>query len=222
MLTSLDRPDLARYVRAQLDNYFPDGERSDVAAVLDHALERLEHCFRRIALPQYNRGEHANFNHLHGDQSAAFYYLAANAAFHRGDLGLAQKLFLLNKALNGIVCMYDTELPSVFAFIHTVGTVVGKAHYGECVAFFQGVTVGADQGSLPKVGDYSVMYAGALVVGNSTLGDGVVVAGNSAVIHQDVPADCVVAGRSPNLTIAPRKRDVAGQYFRLEVASERR
>lgn len=218
MLTSLPKADLHRYVRSQLDHHFPDGVRNDVEAAVDGALERLDHCFAHIALPAYNRDGEASFNHLHGDQTAAFYYLAANTAYRRGDLVLAQKFFLLNKALNGILCMYDTELPPVFAFIHTVGTVVGKAHYGNYVAFFQSVTVGADRGSMPHLGEGCVIYGGAIVVGDCRLGDGVVVAGNSAVIHQDVPANSIVAGRSPNLEISPRKRDVAAQYFRIEAA----
>lgn len=199
---------------------FPDGKSGDVSAAVDEALERLEHCFRYISLPRYSRDGRPSFDHLHGDQTAAFYYLASNAAYRRGELGLAQKLFLLNKALNGILCMYDTELPPVFAFIHTVGTVVGKARYGNYVAFFQSVTVGGDRGSLPRLGERCVLYGGAMVLGDSTLGDGVVVSGNSAIIHQDVPADSVVAGRSPELTIAPRKRDIASQYFRLELAAK--
>jgi serine O-acetyltransferase len=222
VLISLGKADLCAYVRAQLACAFPDGARDDVDPVIDSALERLEYCFRRIALPHYNRDGQANFNHLHGDQTASFYYLAANSAFLRGDVGLAQKFFLLNKAMNGIVCMYDTQLPPVFAFIHTVGTVVGKARYGNYVALFQGVTVGADRGSLPRIGERCVIYGGAIVAGDSELGDGVVVAGNSAVIHQDVPADCVASGRSPDLVIARRKRDVVAQYFRVEAAAERR
>jgi serine O-acetyltransferase len=218
VLTSLPKAELYRYVRGQLDNLFPDGVRCDVEGAVDGALERLEHCFSHISLPQYNRDGEASFNHLHGDQTASFYYLAANTAYRRGDLALAQKLFLLNKALNGILCMYDTELPPVFAFIHTVGTVVGKARYGNYVAFFQGVTVGADRGNMPHLGDGCVIYGGANVVGDCRLGDGVVVSGNSAVIHQDVPPNSIVAGRSPNLDISPRKRDVAGQYFRIEAA----
>jgi len=214
VLISLGRDGLCAYVRAQLEHNFPDGVRGDVDAVVDGALERLEHCFKSIALPGYNQGQHANFNHLHGDQTAVFYYLASNAAFLRGDLTLAQKFFLLNKAMNGIVCMYDTELPPVFAFIHTTGTMVGKAHYGNFVALFQGVTIGGDRGEVPTLGKGCIVYGGSIVVGNSKLGDGVVVAGNSAVIHQDVPADSIVAGRSPQLEIAPRKRDVAAQYFR--------
>ena len=115
--------------------------------------------------------------------------------------------------------MYDTELPPVFAFVHTVGTVVGKAQYGNYVALFQGVTVGADRGAMPVLGERCVLYANAVVAGDSRLGDGVAVSGNSSVIHAgDVPADSVVAGRSPNLTIAPRTRDVAGQYFRIQGA----
>ena len=221
MLISLGSDGLRDYVRKQLDGMFPDGKSGNVDPVVDGALERMEHCFRHIALPHYNRAEHANFNHLHGDQNAVFYYLCANEAYRRGELGLAQKFFLLNKACNGIVCMYDTELPPVFAFIHTVGTVVGKAHYGNYVALFQGVTVGADRGVMPALGERCIVYGGSLVVGGSHLGDGVVVAGNSAVIHQDVPANSVVAGRSPDLEIAPRKRDVAAQYFRIEAAAHR-
>ena len=102
MLISLGRDGLCAYVRGQLEHNFPDGVRGDVDAVVDGALERLEHCFKSIALPGYNQGEHASLNHLHGDQTAVFYYLASNEAFQRGDMTLAQKLFLLNRT-NGIV-----------------------------------------------------------------------------------------------------------------------
>jgi serine O-acetyltransferase len=219
VLISLGRDGLHRYVSMQLEHNFPDGSKGEVGKVVDGALERLEHCFKWIALPGYNRGEQASFNHLHGDQTAVFYYLAANTAYRAGDVTLAQKFFLLNKAMNGIVCMYDTELPPVFAFIHTTGTMVGKAHYGNFVALFQGVTVGADRGELPVIGERCIIYGGSIVVGGSRLGDGVVVAGNSAIIHQEVPANSIAAGRSPDLDIAPRKRDVAAQYFRLETAA---
>jgi serine O-acetyltransferase len=221
VLISLGRDGLCAYVRAQLEHSFPDGAKCDVDKVVEGALERLEHCFKWIAMPGYNRGEQASFNHLHGDQTAVFYYLAANTAHKMGEATLAQKFFLLNKAMNGIVCMYDTELPPVFAFIHTTGTMVGKAQYGNFVALFQGVTVGADRGELPVIGERCIIYGGSIVVGGSRLGDGVVVAGNSSIIHQEVPANSIAAGRSPELEIAPRKRDVAAQYFRTEVALPR-
>src|SRR5690348_9452163 len=135
MILSLPFPELAAYLRVQLDRSFPDGHRYDLEPVLEAALERLEYCFSHIVLPRYTKNGQAAFDHLHGDQNAVLYYLCSNQAYRNGAVELAAKLFLLNKQQNAILCMYDTELPPVFAFIHTVGTVVGKGDYGNCVAF---------------------------------------------------------------------------------------
>ena len=213
--TSLGPGDLTRYLEAQLGALYPDGGALRLGKVERRALERIEHSFSCIVLPGYSRDGRPTFRHLQGDQYAAFLYFASHAAWKdREDADLASKLFLLNKALNGIVVMYDTVLPDVFVLMHTVGTVLGKANYGNYFVAAQNVTVGMDRGEIPTFGERVVLSGGSVVIGNAQVGDRVTVASNAVVRGEKVPSAHVVAGTSPNLTVKASTRDVAALYFR--------
>ncbi|MGH7662125.1 MAG: serine acetyltransferase [Vulcanimicrobiaceae bacterium] len=202
-------------MEAQLGALFPDGRRLRLGKVVRRALDRVEHSFSQIVLPGYSREGIATFRHLQGDQYAAFLYFASHAAWkEREDPDLASKLFLLNKALSGIVVMYDTVLPDVFVLMHTVGTVLGKASYGNYFVAAQNVTVGMDRGDVPAFGERVVLYGGSVVIGKARIGDRVTVAANTTIRGEDVPAEHVVAGASPELTVKPATRAVAALYFR--------
>jgi serine O-acetyltransferase len=65
------------------------------------------------------------------------------------------------------------------------------------------------------IGEGVIVYGGALIAGASTIGDRTVVAANAAIRDADVPAECVVAGSSPELIIRPRKRHLSETFFDL-------
>ena len=151
---------------------------------------------------------------MHGDQSAALYYFAANSAWRDfGDDELAARFFLLNKRHNALVCMYDTMLPDIFVLIHTVGTVLGKATYGNFLAVYQNVTVGSDNGRQPVIGEHAVLYGGSMVVGACNLDANVAVSAGTVLINFDCPADSVVAGNAGTPLVKARKRHFAEQYW---------
>src|SRR5262249_55184473 len=136
---TLPPEDLSRYLERQLSSFFPDGQPLSVDRVVARALEVIEFRFARIRLGPYSDDAGATFNPLHSDQYASFVYECSRIAFREfSDMTLAEKLFCLNKALNAIVCMYDTELPPVFILIHTVGAMLGKATYGDFFVACQG------------------------------------------------------------------------------------
>ena len=212
---TLDDEALAQYLGRQLTAFFPDGEPLRLDAVTREAAERARFCFAHIRHPAFGDDETVRFDHLHGDQYTTFLYYASHSAFGAGDLELAKKLFLLNKALNGFFCMYDTVLPPVMFLNHVLGTVVGRGTYGNYLLLTQNVTFGKDRDAAPVVGEGVIVYGGALVAGATTIGDRCVIAANAAVLNADVPRESVVAGTSPDLTIRPRKRKLAEEFFRL-------
>lgn len=91
--------------------------------------------------------------------------------------------------------------PGVF-FPHPVGIVIGeRARVGAHATIYQNVTLGRLRESdvrYPSVGDGVTLYAGALVIGPITLGDGVVVGGNS-VVMQSVPDRQIAVGSPARL-----------------------
>jgi serine O-acetyltransferase len=213
MRTSLSPAALADYLGRQLQHFFPDGNDPDPSRVVPAALERLEVCFTAIRLPMYRQGGEAWFDHLHSDHYAAFVYLASSVAFQRGDLALAAKLYGLNKALNGFMCMYDTALPPHFLVVHTVGMLLGKATYGDYFVAVHGATIGTDRGVRPVLGEGVVMYGGSSIIGDCHIGDNVSVAAHALVRNQSVAAGHVVAGASPSLTTKPASRVLVAEFF---------
>jgi serine O-acetyltransferase len=212
---SLDHAALTAYVRAQLASSFPDGTAIDAEDVVASAAERARHCFSSIRHPAFGDADSVMFDHLHGDQYTMFLYYASNSAFVAGDLTLAKKLFLLNKALNGFFCMYDTLLPPVMFLNHALGTVIGRGTYGNFLLVTQNVTFGKEDGHAPVIGEGVIVYGGALIAGATTIGDRSVIAANASIRNADVPAASVVAGASPELIVRPRKRHLSETFFDL-------
>ena len=198
-----------------LEAFAPRARRGDLAPVVAAALERAETCFAASALPGYRTAaDITQFDPAQSDQYAMFVWFCSNEAWRAGDLALAADLFLLNKALNGIVCMWDTALPTVFLWIHTVGTMLGKAAYGECFVAYQNVTVGTDRGERPEFGEGTILFAGAKVVGGARIGARSLVSLNAVVIAERIPNDSIVAGSSPNAIVKTRRRWLYADYFR--------
>lgn len=214
MKLSLPKAQLRRYFERLLENEFPDGGAHAVEPVFERALERLEYCFKHVALRGYRDGEEACFDHLFGDQCAAFIYFLANTAWREfGDAALAKKFTLLNRARHAILIMYDTQLPDIFLIPHTVGTVIGKGTYGDYLVVCQNVTIANDLTTRLTVEPGVILFPGAFVVGTGTIGTGSVITANSTLQYQDVPPNTMVSGRSPDAVMRARKRDFLGRFF---------
>lgn len=214
IVCSLPKEQLVRYLGTQLDHFFPDGNNHDLSRVVALALEKLAFCLSRVKLPRYRIGSDVSFNHLHSEQFATFLYFASNMAWsYANDLALAEKLFYLNKILNGMICMYDTCLPDIFLIAHSVGIVLGKATYSDYLVVHQNTTVGTDKGIAPVLSERIVLYPGSAVIGCCTIGAGSVVSAHGLVLNQRVPDASVCFGRSPDLIIKRSSHPHIEAYF---------
>lgn len=78
-----------------------------------------------------------------------------------------------------------------------LGCVLWAKKIGGGTTIYQNVTLGAGKGNgediWPTIGKNCKIYAGAVVIGNITIGDGAVIGAN-AVVTKDVPPNVVVAG----------------------------
>lgn len=212
---SLGAEEFIRYYRDILENSFPDRQRHDIPKVARDALHRTAVCFASIILPGYTRNGTPQMSHLHGDQSAIFLYYLSNSAFQIGDRSLAEKCMLLNKARNAIQITYDTALPKHMLLIHTIGTMLGKAAYGDYFVATQNVTVGSHNGHAPTFGQGVVLYPGSFIAGASVLGDYTRVAAGATAIDVVSPSHSVVTGQYPATLVKPLKRLVESDYFRV-------
>jgi serine O-acetyltransferase len=214
-LVDHSRQSLLDYVVRQQTAVVPDGRedafRRICDAHLDEALARLSVCIDACA--PWRRGE---FNVLQSSQHTIFLYYLANSIWKgSGDTAAPTRLFLMNKAFNGIDLFYEIAMPAVFYIGHSLGIVLAKATYGDRLVLYQGVTVGRHKDQIPSLGDRVVLYPGSSVAAGSQVEDDVVVSQGVRVIGKHVPRGQVVfAGASGELVFRPRPDDLLKEYFR--------
>lgn len=211
-LVNHTRASLIDYVCAQIGTFFPDGAdvRSPITRNFADAMVRVERCFN--ANRMWPRGK---FNYLQSAQYCLFLYYLANTIWrNESDAGTSTRLFLLNKALNGIDLFYEIAMPDVFALGHSTGIVLAKATYGNYLILHQNCTVGRNHDVAPVLGEGVVMYPGSAIIGRSHIGDRTTLAIGTHVVNRDTPQDCMVFGAAAGeLTFKPRSHRYVEEVF---------
>lgn len=214
-LVDQTRAGLVDYTCAQVANLIPDGRgeplRQALEAHVDEALARVGHCIDQVRM--WRPGE---FDYLHSSQYCIYLYYLANTIWRAsGERAACTRLFLLNKALNGIDLFYEIDMPKVFFIGHSVGIVLAKAQYGERLVLYQNSTVGKNHGVSPVLGDGVVMYPNTAVIGRCAVGAGTVISQGTSVINRDTPGDCIAFGApGGGLSFKPLERAFAADFFR--------
>lgn len=214
--TSLDCNQLAKYIAGQMQAFFPDGSSvtpPSLNTAIGAALNRYEVCCQGITRKYFSTGKHTLYNHLNSDQHAMFLYLLSRELYLNEEQILATKAYYLNKALHSIDVMYTVELPDKFMFSHCVGTVLGKAKYGNYFRVGQNCTVGNDNGNYPIFGEGVALYKGSLVAGACNIGSNVHVSAHSFVRNTDIPDNIIAIGSSPDLKLKKSSTTVKECFF---------
>jgi len=198
--------DLTALVASQINNFFvlkDQHEKVILEQCIGTALERCEYCFSFSLNKYYNLDGTTLFNPFHSGQYSIFLYFLSNS-IHREyqELRLlADKVYYLNKALNGLDLYYEVDMPEIFFLDHPVGSVIGKATYADFFSFRQSCTVGNNRGVFPVMGKNVMLMSGAKVLGDCTISENVIVAANTYIKDTDIPPSSVVFGSSPDLVI---------------------
>ncbi len=126
-----------------------------------------------------------------------FYYRVTKFYKHNNRF-LYFIFFMLHKRSQikfGVQLPNEAQIGQGLQFSHYSGIVINaEAIIGNNFTIFQCATVGSVRGKgCPVIGDNCILFAGAKVIGNVTLGNNVVVAAN-AVVTKDVPDNAVVGG----------------------------
>jgi len=119
---------------------------------------------------------------LYGEKKAAYYL---------------KLLSYLQRIYTQMEIYYSSEIGRDFKVVHGIGTVIGaRVKIGDNVTVYQNVTIG-DKGDKsrgrPSIGDNAIIYAGSKILGDITLGDGVIVGANAVVLHS-FAKNSVIAG----------------------------
>jgi serine O-acetyltransferase len=193
-------------VRRQLDNLFVF-DAANEGAVLDRAIdvtfERSMNCFSHIRNKYYRRDGQPRFDPFHSGLYSIFLYFLSNAISNMGPErhSLADRVYYLNKALNGVDLYHEIELPEIFFLEHPLGSVLGRARYSNYFSFSQNCTVGNNRGVYPRLGENVSMMSGAKVLGDCDIGSHVILSANCYVKDTSIPSCSIVFGSSPDLVV---------------------
>lgn len=208
MKVAISLVDIEEQLILQLSSLFKLSEEEKLLININikEVFSRCEYCFSCTNEKYYWGDGDCLFNPYHSDQYAIFLYYFSNTIFRLGEAYLlADKLYYLNKMMNACDLFYEVELPRFFILDHPVGSVIGRAQYGDGFAFSQNCTVGNNKNIYPILGKNVRMCANSSIIGDCHIGDNVIIGANSGVKDEDIPANSIVFGYSPNLLIKQKK-----------------
>ena len=134
------------------------------------------------------------------------YLYQVSHLLYKGGYGqIADKVYYLNKLLNSVDLFYAIELPMHWNCEHPLGSVMGRAEYGDYFFFYQGCTVGGNHTDYPMIGNNVTMFSNSKILGNCKIGDNVIIGANSYVKDMDVPDDTIVFGQYPDVIFKENK-----------------
>lgn len=191
-------------VLRQLNSFWPTVvDKQQMMYHISHAIEKTIASYD-VSNTKYCLQK--GFSVLNSTVYAVFlYHLSHEIGLRGGSSELADKLYYLNKIMNCVEWYWNIELPEHFVVEHPVGTVLGKATYGDYLCVFQGVTIGANfrekECLWPVIGNHVTLYANSSVIGNCHIGNNVIIAANAFLFNEIIQDNSVVYGSSPELVV---------------------
>jgi serine O-acetyltransferase len=209
MIFEIPKEDILKGLIRQLNSFFSvsDAEVSVINSLGNKVFDRCEYNFSKNENKYYARNGETYFNPYHSGQYTVFLYYFSNSIFKekKGHLQLADKIYYLNRTMNGCDMFYEVELPKIFRLDHPLGTVMGRATFGDYFAFSQTCTVGNNNNIFPVIGEHVTMSVGSMILGNSKIGNNVILGAGAWVKDENIPDNSMVFGSSPNLIIKKKK-----------------
>lgn len=144
------------------------------------------------------------------------YRLAHCLYIEYADKYLADAIYYSARIRTSTDIFYSAKIGKYFMPTHPLGSVIDShSTYGIGFKLYNGVHIGPYDiigkdpllWEHPKFGDGVILLAGSSVYGNTEIGDNVVVSAKSIIINEKIPANCIVMGASPRLTVIPNKQD---------------
>lgn len=176
----------------------------DVEPYVEKALERAKNCFKKVNNKYYKKDE-SNFFIYHTGKYCIYLYYLSNTVYRMGNEELAEKIYYLNKILHSIDWFYAIELPAYFGVEHPLASVLGRAKYSNGFFVYQGCTVGGNKSKYPVIGENVIMYANSSILGDSHIGNNVLISTGAIIKDEIITDNCIVYGQSPNLIIKKNK-----------------
>lgn len=200
----------------QLVTFWNNIDRRAITDAIPLALDAIEKNYTGMPNRRYWDGEEVVFSPYISTQWMNFLYRLSHALYTKKDYKSADQVYYLNKVMHANDWFYAIELPVHFHCEHPLGSVLGRADYGDYLFVYQGTTIGGNRsrGTLkyPIIGSNVILFANATIVGDCHIGNNVVVSAGTFLINETIPNNSIVFGQSPNIVIKTKSEDEIKEY----------
>lgn len=200
----------------QLKSHWPQVDEDIIKQSIPTSLDKIEKNYQGMPNPRFWNGNDVVFSPYMSTQWMNFLYRLSHELYLRGAGIEADQVYYMNKIMHSNDWFYAIELPAHFHCEHPLGSVLGRAVYGDYLFVYQGTTVGGNRshGELryPTLGDNVVLYANATVLGDCHIGNNVLVSAGTYLINETIPDNSIVFGSSPNIVIKEKTEEEIKQY----------
>jgi serine O-acetyltransferase len=136
---------------------------------------------------------------------------------------LANAIFYSTKIRSSCDIIYSTDIDKYFMPIHPIGTILTpNSKYGKGFMVYQNVSVGPfqvssnnpDEYKFPKIGNWVRIFSNSKILGDSTIGDNVIIGIGTTIINKNVPNNTTVITTEEGRTLfLPNKINTKKQFF---------
>jgi serine O-acetyltransferase len=171
--------------------------------------QRIEEQFSRIQNRYYRDGDTPVLRLGHNAQYTVLLYHLERSAFEAGRRGVADRVYALLRMVSAVDLYYEVALPKFWGCDHPLGSVIGRGKFesGSSLFFAQNCNIGNNSGVFPRISGNLYMLGNSSVLGSTHIRGNVVLANGACAIDAGELADCIVFGRSPNLSVKPITAD---------------
>ena len=205
---------LLQHLEKQLNNFFEVG-KIDKLALEQFSIDANNETVALLhrVNNKYCLNSPPVINTMFSNGYTVFLYKLSNKLYKNNYIETASKIYYLNKIMNSVELFYEVEMPQNFFLDHPLGSVMGRAKYGEFFTFSQGCTVGENKGVYPRIGNFVTMMSNSKIVGKSIIGNNCIIAANTYVKDAIVPDDTIVFNNGKELVFKENKFDNAKNWI---------
>lgn len=200
----------------QLHNFWEEIDEEAIISNIPIALTAIENNYKGMPNRRLWNGEEVIFSPYMSVQWMNFLYRLSHAIYQNGGGTAADKVYYLNKIMHANDWFYAIDLPVHFHCEHPLGSVLGRAIYGDHLFVYQGTTIGGNRShgelSYPVLGDNVILYANATVLGATNIGNNVLISAGTYLLNETIPDNCIVFGQSPEITIKVKSKEEIKEY----------
>ena len=202
----------------QLSNYWTDIDENVIVSAMPMALKAIEVNYKGFPNNRFWDGKEVVFSPYMSVEWMNLLYRLSHVLYHNKANIAENQVNYLNKIMHSNDWFYEIDLPAHFHSEHPLGSVLGRAEYGDYFFVYQGTTVGGNRkhGELyyPIIGRNVILFANAAVLGDTHIGNNVVISAGTYIINEDIPDNCIVFGKSPNIVIRNKNENEIKEYTR--------